>query len=125
MSTKTDGLMNEEHWQRVRAAQVTQPSQTDDLEAKAREWWISKFPTADPDTDAARFEFKMLMDFHEHARSLAQPPSSEVAERIMEAITEVLQDSYGDDVLDWIERSAYRDKDSGITQRIEAKLLNP
>lgn len=46
-------------------------------------------------------------------------------ERIMEVVTEVLQDSYGDDVLDWIERRGYTDKDSGITQRIEAKLMNP
>lgn len=53
---------------------------TDDYEAMAREWWISKFPTADPNTDAAQFEFKMLVDFHEHARSLAHPPTSELVE---------------------------------------------
>lgn len=58
--------------------------------------------------------------------ALAHPKEvAPTVEKIMEAINDVLQDSYGDDVLDWIERSAYRDKDSGITQRITAKLTTP
>ena len=43
-------------------------------------------------------------------------------DQVMEVVTEVLQDSYGDDVLDWIERRCYTDNDSGITKRIRARL---
>lgn len=41
-----------------------------DVEEEARKWWISKYPTAAPDTDAARFEHRMLSDFHRHMLSL-------------------------------------------------------
>jgi hypothetical protein len=40
----------------------------------------------------------------------------------MEAVTDVLQDTYGDEVLDWIERGSYRDKDNKITRGINSKL---
>lgn len=101
-------------------------SNTDDLEAKAREWLCTELNTNDNDGDLrtdAKGLASILVAF---ARSLAQPKDpAPTVERIMEAITEVLQDIYGDDVLDWIERRCYTDKHSGITKHITDKLLNP